>query len=253
MKKEKITIFNLKKEIKKNQDKKRMDVMSRFFKTGERTYSEGDIFIGGLTNPVLRKIAKENKNADFDILKKLLKSKFHEERLLATFILVENYKNLKTNKKNEEKKRIVDFYLKNLNGINNWDIVDASAYQILGDYFVDNKRERKIIYELARNPDCQRISSLWKKRVGIISTYALIKNYELKDTIKISKILIKEEHDLIHKAVGWMLRELGKKDEKLLLKFLKENYAVIPRTTLRYAIEEFNEKKRKELLNGIFT
>jgi 3-methyladenine DNA glycosylase AlkD len=246
----------LKKELIKKSDKKNIDVMSRFFKKGIGTYSEGDEFIGGLRNPVIRKIAKENIDINLSEIKELLKSKFHEERLLAAFILVEKYNNFKKKKNETGQKQIYEFYLKNLNGINNWDIVDTSAYQIVGDYLVDKKNERKVLYDLAKGyqrcPDGQRISSLWGKRVSILSTFAFIKNYDLKDTYKLSKYLINEEHDLMHKAVGWMLREAGKRDEEKLKKFLKENYAILPRTTLRYAIEKFDKNTRKKLLRGIF-
>jgi len=223
----------IKDELKKLENKEQAKILSYFFKTGKGQYGEGDIFLG-IKVPQSRMVAKNNLNASFKELQDLLDSGIHECRLTALLILVENFKK-------EEDEEIVEFYLKNLKNINNWDLVDLSCPNILGKYLLN--RDRKILYDLA----CSE--NLWKKRISIVSTYFFIKNNDFKDTMKISKILLKDEHDLIHKAVGWMLREVGKRDEKLLIAFLEKEYYNIPRTTLRYAIERLEEPKRKYFLN----
>ena len=153
-------------------------------------------------------------------------------------ILVSQYK--KGN--NNLKKEIFDFYIKNLKNINNWDLVDTSCPNIIGDYLLNKPKERVLLYQLSKS------KHLWSRRVAIVSTLIFIKNKEIKDTFKIAKLLLKDKHDLIHKAVGWMLRETGKIDQKELEGFLEKNYNKIPRTTLRYAIERFVESKRKYFL-----
>ena len=230
---------SLKKDIKKTANKKRAKVLQRFFKTGKGEYGEGDLFLG-ITVPQTRKIAKKYIDLDILSIESLLNSKIHEERLLALLILVENYK-----KSNDERKyQILDFYLKNTMKINNWDLVDLTADKILGDYLIDKPKD--ILYSLANS------QNLWEKRIAIISTLHFIKNNQFEDSLNISKILLKDTHDLINKAVGWMLREIGKRDLKILEKFLKQNYQEMPRTTLRYAIEKFPEEKRKLYLKGLF-
>ncbi|MEM2131084.1 MAG: DNA alkylation repair protein, partial [Candidatus Woesearchaeota archaeon] len=196
-----------------------------------------DLFLG-LNVPEQRKIAKKYKELSINDLQELLNSKFHEHRLIALLILIEKYNKLK---KDIEKKQIIDFYLKNTKNINNWDLVDLSCHKILGDYLLD--KDRTILYKLAKSSD------LWEKRISIISTFAFINNKEYETTFKIAEILLNDRHDLIHKAVGWMLREIGKrisieKEEE----FLKKYYKKMPRTMLRYAIERFDEKKRKYYL-----
>jgi len=226
-------VKELKKKFKKLSDKERARVLASFFKTDKGQYGEGDIFIG-IRNPDLKVLAKEYKDLSFSKLKKLLKSKIHEERCLALFILVKRYP--------KEKKKTVDFYLENLKGVNNWDLVDASAYKILGDYLID--KDKKILYRLAKS------DNLWEKRVAIISTLAFIREGEFKDCLAIAEILLKDKHDLIHKAVGWMLREVGKRDLRTEERFLKKHYQNMPRTMLRYAIERFEEQKRRVYLKG---
>ena len=209
-------------------------IMNRFFKTGKGQYGEGDIFLG-LTVPQSRIIAKQFKEINLNELKIHLQSKIHEERLIALLILVEKYKKTKD-------KEIVKFYLSHKENINNWDLVDLTSHKILGDYIQD--KDKSIIYKLAKS------DNLWEKRISIISTFAFIKNNQFQDALKISKLLLEDKHDLIHKAVGWMLREIGKRDLQLLEKFLKENYSIISRTTLRYAIEKFSKFKRQAYLKG---
>jgi 3-methyladenine DNA glycosylase AlkD len=225
----------LEKEINKQADKERAKHSQRFFKTGKGEYGEGDIFIGIIV-PKQREIAKKFKDLSLDEIQKLLDSRIHEKRLIGLIILVEKYR-----KANEYLKRIiVYFYLKNTKNINNWDLVDLSASYIIGDYLID--KDRKILYKLAKS------KYLWEKRIAIISTATFIRNNEYKDTIKISELLLKDKHDLIHKAVGWMLREVGKKDKKELTKFLNRYYKIMPRTMLRYSIEKLNKHEREKYL-----
>ena len=208
-------------------------VLQRFFKTGEGEYGEGDIFIG-LTVPEQRKIARNFLDVDFAVLKKLLQSKIHEHRSTALMILVIKYQKSSTEK---EKQKIVKFYLANLRGINNWDLVDLSAPYILGDW-LGERTDRKILYKFATS------KNLWERRIAIVSTLAFIRQNEFSDTINISEILLGDKHDLIHKASGWMLREVGKRSEKTLIKFLDKNTRKMPRTTLRYSIERLPEEFR---------
>lgn len=225
------------KEIESYKNKEKSLLLARFFKTKEGEYGAGDIFYG-ITVPISRKIALKYKDISLNEIQKLLKSKVHEIRLISLFILIYKYKNSSL----EGKKNLVDFYLKNTKYINNWDLVDSSASYILGDYLSD-KKDKKILYKLANSGD------LWQERIAIISTSAFIRNGNFEDTLKICKILINHKHDLIHKACGWMLREVGKKDEKELKNFLDRNISKMPRTMLRYAIEKFSEMERRWYLN----
>lgn len=222
-------------EAVSNQEKARF--LQRFFKTGKGEYAEGDLFLG-IVVPVQRKIARQYKYLSFSELKRLIHSRYHEERLITLLILIEKFR-----KSDEiERSRIVKFYLDNRKGINNWDLVDLSAPKILGEYMLDKKRD--ILYEFAKS------NNLWEKRIAILTTFTFIRNKDFEDCLKISELLIQDKHDLIHKAVGWMLRELGKMDLKSEEKFLKLHYKSMPRTMLRYAIEKFPEKKRKAYLEG---
>ena len=223
-------LFNLQQELKKLGDSKQAKLLSGFFKTGKREYGEGDIFLG-IKVPVQRKVAKKYTDLSLKDTQDLLNSKIHEHRLVALLILIEKYK------KSEKKKEIIDIYLKNTKNINNWDLVDLSAPQILGDYLLDNNRN--ILYTLAKS------KNLWEKRISIVSTWTFIRENQLDDTLKISEILLTDNHDLIHKAVGWMLREVGKKNQAIEEKFLNKYHKTMPRTMLRYYIEKFDEKKRK--------
>jgi 3-methyladenine DNA glycosylase AlkD len=226
----------IKKDLSKLKNSEKSKILARFFKTGKGEYGEGDIFLGIIV-PKQREVAKKYVGASLGDLQKLLSSKIHEYRLTALLILVQKYQKSDVS----EKKKIVSFYLKNTKNINNWDLVDLSAEKILGDYLLDN--DRKILYKLARS------KNLWEKRIAILTTYRLIKNNQLEDTLKISKILLNDKHDLIQKAVGWMLREVGKVDQKVEEKFLLRYHKSMPRTMLRYAIERFSEEKRKGYLS----
>ncbi len=232
-----MNLNELKKTIRANANKDYAKTAQWFFKTGKGEYGEGDKF-DGIRVPVLRKIAKQFGELDLDDLQTLLNSKIHEERLISLLILVDKY-----DKANENvKDKIYRFYKKNRRKINNWDLVDLSAPKILGIHLLN--RDKQILYKYAHS------KNLWEKRISIISTYSFIKNNDFNTTLEISDILLNDEHDLIHKAVGWMLREVGKQELKTLEKFLKPRYNKMPRTMLRYSIEKFPEKKRKKYLKG---
>ncbi len=227
----------------KNSEKAK--IYQRFFKTRSGEYGEGDVFLG-LTMPQQREIAKKYPNLSLSNLQKLLNSEIHEHRMISLIILTNKYKEASKDNKKELIEELVNFYLKNAKKINNWDLVDVTAPSILGHYLLKNPKQIKIIYNLSKS------KNLWEKRISIVSTYALIKENKLADTLKISEILLTEKHDLIHKAIGWMLREVGKQNIEVLKDFLKTHYEKIPRTTLRYSIERFPEKERKRILKGIF-
>lgn len=225
------------KALNEKSSKEKADICQRFFKTGKGQYGEGDIFIG-LTVPEQRNVAKQFQNAPLDVLKKFLQSKIHEYRLTALEILVIQYEKSKTDIKLKE---IVKFYLSNLHGVNNWDLVDLSAPYILGDWIL-RSADLKILYKLVKS------KNLWERRIAIVSTYALIKAGQFEDTLKITEILMNDKHDLIHKACGWMLREVGKKSEKTLTKFLNKFVTNMPRTMLRYSIERLPQEFRLHYL-----
>lgn len=229
---------DLREEIKNAGDPERAKASAWFFKTGKGEYGEGDVFYG-ITVPEQRKIAKKYKQLPLNDIETLLKSKVHEERLIALIILVLQFAKGDENKQ----KRIYDFYLSHTSCINNWDLVDTSAHKIVGAYLLD--RDRKVVLQLAKS------QLLWEKRIAMIATAAFIGNGESAWTLKIAEILLHDKHDLIQKAVGWMLREMGKRvSEKTLEDFLQTRYKTMPRTTLRYAIERLPEKKRKAYLLG---
>ena len=232
-----MNLKELKKTIRANADKDHAKTMQWFFKTGKGEYGEGDKFVG-IKVPVQRKIAKQFSKLNLEDLQILLDSKIHEERLISLLILVAKYD--KADEK--ERENIYAFYKKNSKKINNWDLVDLSAPKIIGAHLLN--RDKKILYKYAYS------KNLWQKRISIISTYSFIKNRDFKTTLEISDILLNDDHDLIHKAVGWMLREVGKQDMNTLEKFLKKRYNKMPRTMLRYSIEKFPEKKRKKYLMG---
>ena len=222
-------INDFKKELNSFGNKNQAIILRGFFKTGKGQYGEGDIFLG-IKVPIQRNISKKY-DLELSEIQELFNSKIHEHRLCALFILIEKYK------KSSNKKQIFDFYLKNTKNVNNWDLVDLSAHNIIGNYLLD--KDRFIIHKLANS------DNLWKKRISIIATFAFIRNHDFSDCLKISKILLNDKHDLIHKAVGWMLREVGKRDMKVEEDFLKKYHKTMPRTMLRYAIENFPESKRK--------
>jgi 3-methyladenine DNA glycosylase AlkD len=230
----------IKKGLMKVVDEEKAKTLRRFFKTGKGQYGEGDIFLG-VSVPNVRNIAQKYwAMTEINVIEKLLRSNIHEKRLVGLLILIEKYNHVGYEGGREA---LFKFYLANRKGVNNWDLVDLSAPNIVGDYLL-HKKDREILYEFAKN------ENLWEKRIAIVATFAFIRDGQFGDTLKISKILLKDKHDLIHKAVGWMLREVGKRDRKVLEKFLRENYFGIPRTTLRYAIERFGEEERKRWLKG---
>lgn len=230
-------ILELRKKIKKLANPEVSKAMKWFFKTGKGEYGEGDVF-AGLKVPVQRKLAHEFKELTFVELKMLLSSKVHEERLISLFILVDRF--AKSTEK--EKEVIFKFYINNRRGINNWDLVDLSAPKIPGKYLLD--KDKSLLFKFASS------KNLWERRIAILSTYEFIRNRKYDTALKISQILLQDSHDLIHKAVGWMLREIGKRDLMVEEKFLKSRYNKMPRTMLRYAIEKFPEIKRKKYLQG---
>ncbi|HYA85731.1 MAG TPA: DNA alkylation repair protein [Nitrospirota bacterium] len=227
----------IQKKVRKLANKDKANVLKGFFKTGPGQYGEGDVFLG-ITVPALRKISQECRNTSVADMVRLLRSSIHEERVLALFLLVGAY----DRGDDAVKKKIYSLYLKNTRYINNWDLVDLSAPNIVGHHLID--KGRKPLYRLATSRD------LWKKRMAILATFTFIRQKDFADTLNISQLLLSDEHDLIHKAVGWMLREVGKRDPQTEEKFLKQHYRIMPRTMLRYAIERFPERKRKKYLEG---
>jgi 3-methyladenine DNA glycosylase AlkD len=219
-------------------NKKKAEILARFFKTGKGEYGFGDVFIGVVV-PEQRTVAKKFEILQLSEIQKLIKSKIHEHRLTALLILVKQFE------KGDDQKRtkIYNFYLKNTKYINNWDLVDLSAPNIIGKYLYD--KPRSVLYDLVKS------KSIWDRRISIISTFYFIKNKDFKDTLKISELLLSDKEPLIHKAVGWMLREVGKKKEDILVGFLNKYTSQMSRTSLRYSIERFEEKKRQKFLNKI--
>ncbi|GGD61062.1 DNA alkylation repair protein [Emticicia aquatilis] len=212
----------------------RAETSAWFFKTGKGQYGDGDVFIG-VTNPDLRAVCKKYVSLKFDELQELLDSEIHEYRMAALIILVEQMKKAKAAEKRSE---IYDFYLDNAYRINNWDLVDCSARDVVGFYLFD--KDRSILYDMART------DHLWTQRIAIIATHYFINKKQFLDTLKISEILLSHKHDLIHKAVGWMLREAWKKGaEEAVEAFLEQNIGRIPRTALRYAIEKMSDERKK--------
>ncbi len=210
-----------------------------FFKTGKGEYGEHDIFIG-VRMPDLRSVAKEFHPTDFKVIIQLLNSKIHEDRLLALIILTERFK-----KNKAERKEIFNIYLQNFSMVNNWDLVDASAHKIVGEYILEHPGKAAILRKYAKSHD------LWEKRLSIVATWALIRAGDFALTMELAEVLLPDERDLTHKAVGWMLREVWKRDEALVEDFLCKHYAQLPRTTLRYAIERMDEDKRQMFLRGM--
>lgn len=229
----------LKKALQSYASVKRKKTNARFFKTGKGQYGYGDKFIG-VSDPDSHKVARQFVHLLLTDIKKLLRSKTHEERATALKILV-----LKFEQGDEKlQKQVYDFYLKNFEHVNNWDLVDASASKIAGVYLLAHPKEVRIFGKFARS------KNLWERRLSIIATFAFIRNNEFTWTMKNAKVLLADSHDLTHKAVGWMLREVWKRDHGIVENFLIKNYKQIPRTTLRYAIERMEEKKRKQFLKG---
>ncbi|PWK28798.1 3-methyladenine DNA glycosylase AlkD [Arcicella aurantiaca] len=223
---------NLKQALLQLANPERAAQMARYFKTGKGEYAEGDVFIG-LSNPQVQALVKEYwKAINFLEIQELIDDKIHELRFAGLLVLVSKFhKSTEINRQ-----EIVDFYLKNVKQINNWDLVDCSCYKILGKYLLD--KDRQVLYDLAST------GHLWSERIAVVSTLALIKNGEFSDIFRLSEKFLLHPHDLMHKACGWMLREVGKQDELALEEFLDEHIHKMPRTMLRYAIERMEGKKR---------
>lgn len=209
--------------------------LQRFFKTGPGQYAEGDVFLG-LVVPLTRSIAKANKQTPLSELKILMESEYHEARLCALLIAVEQFKKASE----ADRRKLYDFYLAHARRINNWDLVDVTCPHIVGVYLLDKDRSR--LYELAES-DC-----LWEQRIAMVSTVTFIRHRDYTDTLALAEKLMSHPHDLMHKAIGWMLREVGKKDRETLTAFLEEYATRLPRTSLRYAIEHYPEDRRQYFL-----
>jgi 3-methyladenine DNA glycosylase AlkD len=203
-----------------------------FFKTGKGQYAEGDVMLG-IVVPITRDIVKRCPELPFNEIRILLDSEYHEARLAGLLLLVKQFKKAKP----EKQKEIFDFYLQNAQKANNWDLVDVTCRDVIGAYLLD-KEDRSILYELAGS------DNLWEQRIAIVSTWMFIKYRQFEDTLAISEKLLSHKHDLMHKAVGWMLREVGKKDRQTLVDFLEKHYSKMPRTALRYAIEHFSPEQK---------
>jgi 3-methyladenine DNA glycosylase AlkD len=226
-------------ELRSFGTKSRISDLARFYKTGPGEYAEGDLFLGG-TVPQTRSVAKKYQSLELVEVAKLFGSPFHEARLCAAIILNHQFAKAKTSR---ERKKIFDFYMKQVSSerVNNWDIVDVSA-PWMGVYLLEVKDPLPLLIKLSKS------KSLWQRRVSMILTFALIRAGDLEPTITIAELLLKDDHDLIHKAVGWMLREAGKRDVMLLRRFLSDHAHEMPRTMLRYAIEKLPERERKQWL-----
>lgn len=230
------SMHNLQIELRKLAKPEKIPIYKNFFKTGKGEYGEGDEFIG-VTVPDSRKVAKANVDISYEDLVYIIKSRIHEDRLCALITLVYKFQKAKTE---QEKKRAVDFYIHyHLYG-NNWDLVDTVSDKILGPWLIN--MDKSLLYEYAHS------SNLWERRIAIITTFHFIRQGKFEDTIKISEILLNDKDDLIHKAVGWMLREMGKREQQDLINFLNKHYKNMPRTMLRYSIERLPEQLRKGYL-----
>lgn len=231
-------LLEIQKELRGLSDPERARQCQRFFKTGKGEYGEGDVFLG-LTMPQTRIVAKKYfGGVGLAEIQELVKSEFHEVRMCALVMLVYKYEKFV-----DLRKEIYDFFLKNTKYINNWDLVDVTIPKTVGAYLVDN--DRSILSKLVTSPD------LWERRIAVLATFAFIRLNDFKDSLRIAEVLLNDKQDLIHKAVGWMLREIGKRDQRVLEKFLKKHYLQMPRTMLRYAIERLEEEKRKSYLKGL--
>ena len=232
--------MTLLREMLSRRDPSQVEGLMRFFKTGPGQYGEGDQFLG-IKVPVTREVVKACwKETGFPELEECIASPYHEVRLAALLALVEIFSHAKKNPALQG--QCVDFYLSHTQYINNWDLVDLSCYLLLGVWLLD--KDRSLLYELAKNG-----KTIWEQRIGIVSTMQFIRHGQLDDTFAIADILLHHPHDLIHKAVGWLLREAGKRDTEALKTFLSPRYKTMPRTMLRYAIEKFPEPDRRAFLS----
>ena len=219
-------------------DAEKREIFPKFFKAGKGEYGEGDRFLG-VTVPNIRAIAKLHKDISIEEIRGLIQSEWHEVRLCALIIMVE-----KSKKKDEAlRKELFNLYLSQTERINNWDLVDLSCRFIIGEYLLDKSRD--ILYQLAQSP------LLWDNRIAIVSTYAFIRKGQLEDTYALSDLMMQHPHDLMHKAIGWMLREAGKRDSERLYDYVMSHRADMPRTMLRYAIEKFSPKERAILMKRV--
>ncbi|WP_289126913.1 DNA alkylation repair protein [uncultured Prevotella sp.] len=219
-------------------DAEKREIFPKFFKAGKGEYGEGDRFLG-VTVPNIRAIAKLHKDISIEEIRELIQSEWHEVRLCALIIMVE-----KSKKKDEAlRKELFNLYLSQTKRINNWDLVDLSCRFIIGEYLLDKSRD--ILYQLAQS------SLLWDNRIAIVSTYAFIRKGQLEDTYALSDLMMQHPHDLMHKAIGWMLREAGKRDSERLYDYVMSHRADMPRTMLRYAIEKFSPKERAILMKRV--
>jgi len=230
-----LTASDIRRRLMAHADASSVAVLQRFFKTGPGQYGEGDVFVG-VRVPAMRAVCRECRGAGLDVIRTLLRSAVHEERSLALLLLVDSF----TRADAAGKRAIYDLYLSHTAFINSWDLGDASAAQIAGGYLYD--RSRAPLRKLAKSP------SLWERRIAIIATFHFIKRGEFDETFRIADTLLDDPHDLIHKAVGWMLREVGNRDGAAERRFLTGRYRRMPRTMLRYAIEKFPERERQKYL-----
>ena len=226
-----MTAKDIQKQLEILSTPEKKEFLPYFFKTGKGQYGEGDKFLGVVV-PEIRKVAKVNKDILYDELKKLFRSEYHECRLCALLVLVERFKRAAE----EERKTIFGFYLDNTSYINNWDLVDLSCYHIVGEYLLD--KDRSVLYKLAES------DLLWDQRIAVVSTIAFIRRNDFEDILLLSEKLLNHKHDLMHKACGWMLREVGKRDEVVLKSFLDKHHKAMPRTMLRYSIEKLAKDER---------
>lgn len=223
-------------------DERQAEALSYFFKTGPGQYGEGDVFLG-LKVPQTRQVVKRLwRQCSFDELEECIRSEYHEVRLAALLVLVQIFQHAK--KEPQQQQRCVDFYLSHTSFINNWDLVDLSCYEVLGAWLLD-KFDRHLLYDLA-----SREGSLWEQRIAMVSCMKFVRNDQFDDCLAIADMLLHHPHDLIHKAVGWLLREVGKRNQKVLVDYLAPRYRTMPRTTLRYAIERFDFDTRQAYLKG---
>ena len=230
-------LAQIKKDLRKLANDQDAAQLQRYFKTGAGEYGEGDVFVG-VRVPVVRRLARQYRDTPLSIAQQLLNSKIHEERLLALIMLINHFNNAD----DKGKKTIYTYYMNHTKYINNWDLVDISAGKIVGAYLFE--RSREALKKLSKS------SNLWERRIAIMSTGYFISQNDFTDTLILAEKLLADEEDLIHKAVGWMLREVGKRDRKTEEQFLKQHYHTMPRTMLRYAIEKLPESRRQLYLKG---
>ena len=232
-----MTTREIRTRLRRLGNKKRAKLSQRYFKTGPGQYGEGDVFLG-IAVPVLRTLAKEYQDLALADIIDLLRSAIHEERLLALLLLVRTYARADV----DIKRRIYELYLQNTRYINNWDLVDLSAMHIVGTFLMG--KSKKPLHDLATS------NNMWERRIAVMATFYFIKGGEFAASLTIARKLLTDKEDLIHKAVGWMLREIGKRNLRIEEQFLKKHYQKMPRTMLRYAIEKFPEPKRQRYLKG---